>query len=164
MCSYGGKENETPNNLRHIKFQCSESFSLYRPSASHTLAAHNHQQQIFIRSECTTRLQNGCGYNKLCDGAASPFSETSPLKMASSNSVEISPDEAVKNANTVLMDPSNWGWELRESQHLLCPVYTDKPPAPTHLLKLIGCKCQTDRFLSELLVQKVRTRLLSGMW
>ena len=40
------------------------------------------------------------------------------------------------------IDPTNWGWQLINGK--LHPIYTDKPPAPDDLLKVITCKCTTD--------------------
>ena len=38
------------------------------------------------------------------------------------------------------IDPQEWGWKVIDSK--LFPLYTDKPPAPPSLLKLIRCNCK----------------------
>ena len=42
-----------------------------------------------------------------------------------------------------MSDPTAWGWEVNEDKKLW-PVYTDKPPAPDELLKIIRCACKGD--------------------
>ena len=43
---------------------------------------------------------------------------------------------------SIKSDPKGWGWEVVEKK--LWPVYTDKPPAPDELLKIIRCGCKGD--------------------
>ena len=40
------------------------------------------------------------------------------------------------------MNPLEWGW--KKSDEKFMPLHTDLPPAPSEILKIIRCNCQTD--------------------
>ena len=40
------------------------------------------------------------------------------------------------------MSPLEWGWKKNDDK--LMPLLTDLSPAPSELLKIIRCNCQTD--------------------
>ena len=40
------------------------------------------------------------------------------------------------------MNPPEWGW--KKSDEKFMPLHTDLPPAPSEILKIIRCNCQTD--------------------
>ena len=40
------------------------------------------------------------------------------------------------------LDPKDWGWDLTDNYY--SPIYTDQPPAPADLLKVIRCSCKGD--------------------
>ena len=40
------------------------------------------------------------------------------------------------------IDPLKWGWCLRDGK--MMPIFTQKDPAPSALLKMIKCGCKTD--------------------
>ena len=39
------------------------------------------------------------------------------------------------------LDPTEWGWGNVGNK--LCPITTDRPPVPAHIMKIVCCTCQT---------------------
>ena len=114
-CLYGGKDGETLDSLRHIKFVQKVAVSTNTVQATAlpptSAAAKYHSMRVHYQ-----------------------VAEWMQIQTALQGEAEDMPP----------MNPTDWGWQIREPQNVLIPVYTDKPPAPPHLLQSIRCKCQTD--------------------
>ena len=146
---YGIGKGASLKRFRASHTFCEQAKVFDTHSASiHDVVDAGEKALVIIYNGKSTDTLDSLRYQRFCEKVASKSSHVKPQALpptsgaAKYHSLRVYLQVQEWKGSADELHPTDWGWQ--ECDEGFVPLQTSLPPAPEHLLKVIGCNCQAD--------------------